>query len=287
MYLIEIKCAFCTKPFLRSKGQVNEAERFRWKQFCSRKCLAASKITAVRLQCSNPACNKSFSRVLSQAKKFKKSYCSHSCAAIIRNKERPPKYPPNRCIYQDCKVAIPHEKKYCSPLHQKQARIVPQETRRENILQRIRLFHRKQKRIPVKREMYGAYKEARRIFGGWNAAITAAGFRPNPVLFAEKHVANDGHPCDSFAERIIDDWLSSKGLTHQRSVPYPEEKRLTADFVVGSRWIEFFGLAGELEAYDALVKKKRQLSRKYHLSFVALYPRDLFPKNRLQEILKI
>ncbi len=285
MRLIKIKCAFCAKLFLRSRGQINEAQRSHWKQFCSRECLATSKITAVRLQCSNPACNKIFSRVLSQAKKFKKSYCSHSCAAIIRNKERPLKYPPNSCAYQNCAVVIPHEKKYCSPLHQKQVRIIPQETRRKNILKRIRLFYRKQKRIPVKREMYGPYKEARRIFGSWNDAITAAGFKPNPVLFAEKHIANDGHLCDSFAEKIIDDWLVSKGLRHKRSVPYPEEKRLTADFVVGRRWIEFFGLAGELRAYDALVKKKRRLARKYHLPLIALYPKDLFPTNHLSEIL--
>ncbi len=133
--------------------------------------------------------------------------------------------------------------------------------------------------------MYSAYKEARRIFGSWNAAIAAAGFKPNPVMFANKYVASDGHVCDSFAEKIIDDWLASRYITHTRNVPYPEDKRLTADFVVGKHWIEFFGLAGELKEYDRLVRRKKNLSRKYHMNLIALYPNDLFPKNRLEKVL--
>ena len=60
--------------------------------------------------------------------------------------------------------------------------------------------------------MYGVYGEAREIFGSWNNAVEAAGFKPNPVLFAEKHTADDGHHCDSLAEKIIDDWLNSQKI---------------------------------------------------------------------------
>ena len=169
----------------------------------------------------------------------------------------------------------------------KAARKVPDEILKKYIINGIKSFYKSKKRIPVKREMYGTYKKARMSFGTWNNAVAAAGFKPNPVLFAEKQIANDGHHCDSLAEKIIDDLLASKGIAHQRSVPYPNDKRLTADFVIGKRWIEFFGLAGEIKNYDHLMKRKREIAKKNHIRLIELYPRDLFPKNQLQEILKI
>lgn len=207
------------------------------------------------------------------------------CAAIANNKKRISKYSPNHCLI--CKSKIPYYKKYCSPTHQLLGRKVPADIRRQRILTTIQSFYKTQKRIPVKREIGNIYRETREIFGSWNHAIEAAGFKPNPVLFAEKQIAKDGHHCDSIAEKIIDDWLTSTGLTHQRSVPYPEGKRLTADFVVGKRWIEFFGLAGEIKEYDGLVKQKQKICRKHNIPLVAIYPKDLFPHNRLSEILEI
>jgi hypothetical protein len=37
----------------------------------------------------------------------------------------------------------------------------------------------------------------------------------------KKYIAKDGHKCDSFAEKIIDDWLYSNNVEHQRNIPYP------------------------------------------------------------------
>ncbi len=39
----------------------------------------------------------------------------------------------------------------------------------------------KYERIPLKREMGGIYKPARKYFETWNNAISIAGFNPNPV----------------------------------------------------------------------------------------------------------
>lgn len=133
--------------------------------------------------------------------------------------------------------------------------------------------------------MYGLYKEARRAFGTWNKAIEAAGYKPNPVMFARKYFAKDGHKCDSFAEKIIDDWFYERKIVHKRSVPYPNNKELTADFVVGDRWIEFFGLAGVIKKYDELHGKKHAIAKKHKIKLVSIYPKDLFPKNNLTEIL--
>lgn len=285
MNLDKLKCAFCSKNFLRLSGQINEARKFGWKQFCSLLCLANSKTTGTHLECSNPTCKKQFYRSPKEIKKVQRSYCSAHCAAIVNNKKRIPKYSRNYCII--CKTQIPYYKKYCSLAHQLLGRKVPIDTRRHRVLTTIQSFHNAQKRIPVKREAGHIYKEARKIFGSWNHAIEAAGFKPNPVLFAEKHIANDGHHCDSLAEKIIDDWLTSKGLIHRRSIPYPEGKRLTVDFVLKNRWVEFFGLAGEVKEYDRLVKQKQNICKKHHIPLVAIYPKDLFPHNRLSEILKI
>ena len=75
-------------------------------------------------------------------------------------------------------------------------------------------FYKLNKRIPVKKEMYDAYGKARDVFGTWNKAIEIAGYEPNPVMFAKRCVARDGHQCDSLAEKIIDEW--------QKSDPAPE-----------------------------------------------------------------
>ena len=133
--------------------------------------------------------------------------------------------------------------------------------------------------------MYGPYSKARDVFGTWNKAIEAAGFQANPVMFSKKYIARDGHACDSLAEKIIDEWFRSKGIVHERSVPYPEFKKMTCDFVVNNIFIEFFGLKGELKEYDRLVKLKRRLSRKYKLKLVEIKPTHLFPKNKLDQVL--
>lgn len=126
-------------------------------------------------------------------------------------------------------------------------------------------------------------KAARNRFGTWNKAIIAAGFKPNPIRFANKYVANDGHKCDSMAEKIIDDWLYEKNIKHETKILY-NYHRMTADFKIGDTYIEFFGLQGELESYDKLIKEKERLWKKKNLDVIRIYPGDLFPKNKLEQI---
>lgn len=137
-------------------------------------------------------------------------------------------------------------------------------------------------RIPYKREVEH-YHAFRLRFGNWNDAIKAAGFDPNPVMFANKHIAKDGHRCDSFAEKIIDDWFFERKIEHRRSCPYPGNKGFTCDFVIGNKWIEFFGLSGELGQYDKLMRRKINLVRRYKLNLVKIYPKDLLPISNLKE----
>ena len=59
---------------------------------------------------------------------------------------------------------------------------------------------------------------------------------------------------------------------------------MTADFKIKDIYVEFFGLQGQLEKYDKLVKEKEALWGERNLNVIKIYPSDLFPKNKLGEI---
>jgi hypothetical protein len=152
-----------------------------------------------------------------------------------------------------------------------------------DLIDRIKKFHAEHGRIPLKRE-FNALRIFRQRFGSWNNAIRIAGFEPNPVLFAKKFKSNDGHPCDSFTEKIIDDWLYENGISHLRNFKYIGTK-MTADFFIEPNVIlEFFGLAGVQKAYDEIIERKRLACNDLGLNLIEIYPRDIFPKNRLADL---
>lgn len=124
---------------------------------------------------------------------------------------------------------------------------------RKNLISFIKRFVEKNKRIPTKKEV-SSHKPYVRLFGSWNNAIKEAGFNPNPVKFARKHRAFDGHKCDSFAEFIIDNWLYQKGIPHKIHVPYSNSS-MSSDF-----WIN-----------------------NTH-KVIEIYPEDLFLRNKIDKI---
>ncbi len=156
---------------------------------------------------------------------------------------------------------------------------------KDNLITLLRNFYTQYKRIPTKRDFMPMYGSFFRSFGTWNNAVKKAGLSPNPVLFAKKYTANDGHKCDSLTEKIIDDWLTAKKVYHERNVPYLDT-RFTADFKIGDTLVEFFGLHGQLRRYDYLMKKKLKLVKKYNMKLIPLYPEDIFPVVKLNEKLK-
>jgi hypothetical protein len=156
---------------------------------------------------------------------------------------------------------------------------------RTELLKKITDFYLVQRRIPLKREL-NLYREYKKEFGSWNNAIRLLGFTPNPQLFAYKFHAKDGHRCDSFTEKIIDDWLSSHSIRYTRNAPYPGT-RMTADFSLGPNVrLEFFGLAGIQRRYDVLIERKRNICRSCGITLLEAYPKDIFPENRLSELFK-
>lgn len=289
MKLVKVICAFCSKEFFRPRGRVNEAKKSGWNQYCSKVCQNKSQLRKVKRECANPACHKIVYRPPGELRKSKSGhiFCSSSCAAIVNNQERQSKKEPRICKTPGCFNMVRSGNQYCSKKCWASNYKKSESEKQKGILNKIKAFYKAQGRIPTKKEKPGLAIRAQAVFGTWNKAIESAGFKPNPVLFAKKHIANDGHKCDSFAERIIDDWLYAKKIKHKRDIPYPENPSLTVDFVTENNWIEFFGLAGEVKEYDRFVKKKQILAKKYKLSLLEIYPKDLFPINYLSEIIKL
>lgn len=278
MRYLTVKCDYCRKVFRRSQGRINEGEKFNWKIFCSHHCHNQSRIKQQIFKCANSSCNRTFSRTPSDLTKSQFLYCSRSCGITVNNS----KFPKRKAVVkicQQCHRQFTSREKYCSLKCKNNSQVVNS----EEILRQIKDFYKTRQRIPLKRE-FTNYKAARGRFGTWNNAIKAAGYEPHPVMFAKKYIANDGHKCDSLAEKIIDDWLYARNIQHLRSIPYGKD-RMTADFKVDNILIEFLGLTGELKSYDRLAARKKKIWKSQKLNVISIYPQHLFPHNQLNQIL--
>lgn len=296
MRLYQYNCSVCLKPVFRDIRRVHESEKRNWKVYCSTKCLSKAKNKSQKFSCANPLCEKLVYRSPNEISASGRIFCSKSCTAIVCNSERKrrkntlkqktfnPKKNFKKCLNPECKNLIPLTNKYCSNACQGKIVKIPGSEYKKRVVKAISNFYRNYGRIPLKRELPTQYRPARRAFGSWNDAIKSAGFNPNPVLFANKHTANDGHQCDSLAEKIIDDWFFARNIPHNIHVPYPNTK-MSADFEVNGKLIEFLGLKGELKRYDELLIQKERLWKDQNLNVIKVYPNDLFPKNRLNTVL--
>lgn len=268
-------CCHCGNKIVKSNRRYNEEKKHGWKPYCSLICLGLSRRASREFVCSRPGCNKRFIRKRSDYKRTIFHYCSHRCQALVVNSKRIPK-PRKKC--RICDSYLKCGKIYCSTKCQRIGAVFP----KDKIIEEIHKFFKKNGRIPFKSE-FEHHHSARNQFGTWNNAIIAAGYEPNPVRFAKKYVAKDGHVCDSMAEKIIDDWLFKRNIKHRINVPYPGNKGYTVDFRVGNKWIEYFGLSGELKRYDVLKRRKIKLAKEFKLDLVKIYPNDLFSKPKFNK----
>ena len=253
-----VECVACTKKFLKDINHINENKKLGHKFFCSRECLSIGRNKQKEFICSSPSCSRRFIRKPSAVSR--NNYCSNSCAATITNRTR----------VRTKKPKIIRPPRF---IHTK-----------ETVVGRIKHFVEKNKRLPVKREMNGLYRVSRKFYGNWNKAIEAAGFEPNPILFAKRQIANDGHQCDSLAEKKIDDYLFEHGITHERNYPYPEGD-YTADFKIQDKYIEYFGLVGHI-SYDKLVEIKKNIAANHEMDLIEIYPKNLYRRDGLEGIFK-
>lgn len=228
---------------------------------------------------------------LVETKDIKKSdlhFCSHSCRAIFYNHKRRKLFP-RKCLRLGCEnfvTKMDRRRKFCCQSCATTTNNVSRYTR-EKIIDEINQFVNNQKRIPTKNELIRLNRPARKLFGTWNKAIIAAGFDPNPVMFAKHYLAQDGHRCDSMAEKIVDDYLFNRGIKHQVNVLYPWKNGMTADFVIGDTWIEIFGLSGQLESYDKLRRQKLKLAKKYNIQILSISLKEVYGRGLEKRISKL
>lgn len=287
---MKVICDNCSRVFIRTIRQINEARKFGWKQFCSPRCLSDFRLRKRVLCCYNPSCCKKFERIPSQIRKSQLLFCSLSCSAKYYNALRVGSSSLRVCAREGCVNFIPSQNiniRYCGKECRRLAKIGVTKYSPELVKTRIRAFVQSMGRIPTRNELGYLNRLARNYFGSWNKVIIAAGFNPNPVRFANKFVANDGHKCDSLAEKIVDDYLSSRNIKHQVHVPYPWNNGMKCDFLISGVWIEMFGLEGQLARYDQLKTKKLKLIKKYGLRLVSVSLKDVYTPGKLKNILAL
>ena len=126
------------------------------------------------------------------------------------------------------------------------------------------------------------------MLGSGNKAIEIAGLQPNRshenrMYKRTRTKAVDGHVCDSVSEAIIDNWLTKNKIPHERNTHYPNSKHLADWSLSNDIFIEYFGLAKDSPRYDRSVSEKKRLCRKHNIKLIAIYPKDLYPKVRLED----
>ena len=288
--LKKILCANCQKPVYRSTGRFNEGVKFGWKTYCSRKCEYQYKTKKRKLECEN--CGKQFLRAPNDISPH--NYCSQSCAAIINNK----RYPRKRLkpILKTCEECGRRYKKstnnikYCSLSCRRKAEWYTP----EDLLGIIGNAVQKLKRVPARRELKNINDSCRKVFGSWNNAVLAAGFTPNRShdnrMYKRANAkAIDGHLCDSISELLIDNWLYKNGVSHERDAHYPGTHHKADWAIIIERqkiFVEYFGLANDSPRYDRAIREKEKLCSKHKISLIPIYPKDLYPKEFLEENLK-
>jgi len=222
------------------------------------------------------------------------NYCSKSCAAIVNNKRYPKKHPkPEFRVCVRCGKKFRKStgnKKYCSMRCRREAeRYTPKE-----LLGIVKDTAQRLGKIPARRELREIDSACRKLFGSWNNAIIAAGFKPNRshsqrMYKCANTKALDGHLCDSISELIIDNWFMENNISHERDVSYPTTNH-KADWAINVKgqavFVEYFGLANDSPRYDRTIRKKKMLCRKHKLTLIEIYPQDTYPKEYLNDKLK-
>jgi hypothetical protein len=139
-------------------------------------------------------------------------------------------------------------------------------------------------------DVYGLYgrmggmRHVKEMFGSWFKAMSTTGALPDGVQRTSRGIrclADDGHECDSLAEKQIDDWLSENGIDHEREPEYPQHDKFNpigkrrADWKIGSgTFVEYFGMKGK-DAYDRKSEEKRRLAENTDIDLIEIYPKDL------------
>ena len=120
-------------------------------------------------------------------------------------------------------------------------------------------------------------------FGSWLKSLELAGVLEEGYRKTARGIqviAKDGHICLSLGEKVVDDWLSVRGVLHEKEPKYPfhadinPKRLLRADWKVQNTLIEYAGLMEDYE-YSLKMKKKKSLADALNLNVVVLTEKDL------------
>lgn len=279
-----VRCHQCKEKFDKDVRHINENKKFGHHFFCSKSCESQYRNKQVKLYCERLDCPNTFWR--SPKKVSLHNYCSSSCAAYVNNTlhlkgtgKR------SQCILCGQEFASWKAIKYCSQTCYWRSAGRRKYTK-EGLLLLIQKSSRKLGRVPGRREMRKISEACRKEFGSWNKAVTAAGLTPNRshddrMYKRSVTKAKDGHVCDSVSEVLIDNWLYEHGISHERNAKYPKTNHRADWKIQDGTFVEYFGLAQDSPRYDRTVQEKIKLCKGADVSLIALYPRDLYPKLKL------
>jgi len=139
----------------------------------------------------------------------------------------------------------------------------------------------------------GGIDHVKEKFGSWFEALAKTGALPDGVLTTSRGIrclAQDGHVCHSLDEQHIDNWLFAHGISHEREPHYPVHSTLNpkggrrADWKVGDKFIEYFGLVGD-QNYEKKMDEKITLTKKLNIELIAIYPQDIDNLDHLLHVL--
>lgn len=277
-----VTCSYCSRNFLKDNRHINENLKLHNNFYCSAQCQYSAKTKSRDLICEDPSCKNKFKRTPSTTS-FR-NFCSQTCygkLVSLRNESRNKSF--KYCLY--CGSRIDRLHTYCSPkcwgLHHQKSK--------KEIIKGLQKLAHNLGRTPTKREC-SFNNTCFKQFNSWNNALISAGLIPHRSLNQRmykrrKCVAKDGHICNSVSELIIDNWLYKNNIDHQKETPYPKGKFIADWSLSNNIFVEYFGLAQDSRRYDEEIKKKQQICKDSKVTLIEIYSKDLFPKNRLEEIL--
>lgn len=266
-------CLQCGKPILAKLD--NRLTEVRVKKFCSQHCAAAYN----NARRSPEAIEKQRKSLVATLKN--RGFVTRS---RVSGKPKIIKLIPEKTCPTCGKVFKPNKSKqvYCS---RECAHPLP--TRNE-LASWVHSFVKDHGYIPTSKISRKHHTAARHHFGSWNKMMTELGYTPYMQKYGKKaYKSKDGHISDSLAEVLIDNWLFEHGVAHERRKKYPNSKRNCDFYLVDyGVWMEYFGLAGEIEEYDEAIEEKRLLAKENDLPLVEIFADDLFPNFNLEAKVK-
>ncbi len=129
----------------------------------------------------------------------------------------------------------------------------------------------------------GGINFLRKKYGSWINCLLITGAMPEGVRVSTRGIyclAKDGHLCNSLAEQQIDNWLLDNNVAHDKEPLYPyhpllnPNRKKRADWIVGEKIIEFFGLP-EDPSYAKKMSEKILLAKTFGLELISIFPKDL------------